>query len=39
MIHLPINDAITLSIIEMRRNGVPQHEAAIAAQIFLEAEL
>lgn len=39
MIHLKINDALELSIAKMLRNGVPQHEAEIAAPIFLEGEL
>ena len=39
MIHLRMNDAIELSIAKMLRNGVPQHEAEIAAPIYLEGEL
>lgn len=39
MIHLKINDVLDLSIAKMLRNGVPQHEAEIAAPIYLEGEL
>jgi ureidoglycolate dehydrogenase (NAD+) len=39
MIELKINDVLELSIAKMLRNGVPQHEAEIAAPIYLEGEL
>ena len=39
MIQLKINDVLELSIAKMLRNGVPQHEAEIAAPIYLEGEL
>ena len=39
MIYLKIQDAIELSVAKMLRHGVPQHEAEIAAPIFLEGEL
>ena len=39
MIHLKINDVLELSIAKMLRNGVPRHEAEIAAPIYLEGEL
>jgi LDH2 family malate/lactate/ureidoglycolate dehydrogenase len=39
MIDLKITDVIKLSIAKMLRHGVPQHEAEIAAPIYLAEEL
>jgi LDH2 family malate/lactate/ureidoglycolate dehydrogenase len=39
MIHLTIDEVLTLSTEKMRRHGVPEQEAEIAAPIFLEGEL
>lgn len=39
MITVGINDIVALAVQSMQSSGVPQHEAEIAASIYLEAEL